>query len=82
MKKACSGTILTSINKDDFLKIPLPIPPQTIQNQISEKVQKSFKLRRESKELLELAKRAVEVAIEDGEDKGLVLISNLFHSNT
>jgi len=45
-----------------FFKIPLLSSP--IQNKISEKIQESFKLRKESKELLEKAKKMVEDEIE------------------
>lgn len=41
------------------------------QKQISSKVQESFVLRQRSEELLEYAKRAVEVAIEEGEEKAM-----------
>jgi len=68
LKKSCSGTILTGMNKDEFLNIIIPLIDKTIQIQIEEKIKESFRLKEESKRLLELAKRAVEVAIEEGED--------------
>ena len=43
----------------------------SIQREISEKIQESFALRRKSKKLLEYAKKAVEIAIEQGEDVAL-----------
>ncbi|MBU1129572.1 MAG: hypothetical protein KJ949_03010 [Nanoarchaeota archaeon] len=45
-------------------KIKIPLLPSSIQNEISEKIQESFKLRKESKELLEKAKKMVEDEIE------------------
>lgn len=75
MKKACSGTILTSMNKDEFLNILVPILPMSIQQDISEKIQSSFSLRSESERLLALAKEAVEVAIEKGEAEAMGIIS-------
>ena len=42
-----------------------------IQKEISAKVQESFALRRKSKQLLDYAKQAVEMAIEQGEDVAL-----------
>jgi len=68
LKQNCSGTILTGMNKDEFLNIVIPITDQSIQTQIEEKIKESFRLKEESKQLLEVAKRAVEVAIEEGED--------------
>jgi restriction endonuclease S subunit len=74
LKQNCSGTILTGMNKDEFLNIVVPIIDLKIQIQISEKIKTSFQLKSESIELLALAKRAVEVAIEEGEDVALELI--------
>ncbi len=71
LKQGCSGTILTAINKNEFLKIPIPIIETKTQQQISELIEESFRLKKESEELLELAKRMVEVAIEEGEEKAM-----------
>lgn len=64
LKQGCSGTILTAINKDEFLNIPLPLVDVNIQTQISDLIQQSDRLRQESQALLEEAKRKVEQAIE------------------
>ena len=71
LKKGCSGTILTAINNDEFSRIILPIISQEKQLEIQTKVSESFALRAKSKSLLEAAKRAVEMAIEEGEEKAL-----------
>ena len=71
LKQRCSGTILTAISKDELLSMPLPKIDPDVQKVIAEKVQESFALRRKSKELLEYAKQAVEMAIEQGEDVAL-----------
>lgn len=76
MKKACSGTILTAMNKDEFIKLKLPKLQEQVQLQIALKIQESFALRAESKRLLDLAKTAVEVAIEQGEEKAMELLKN------
>ena len=68
MKQRCSGTILTAISKDELLSMPLPMIDEGIQTEIATKVQESFAFRKQSKQLLEYAKRAVEMAIEQGED--------------
>lgn len=68
LKKGCSGTILTAINQDELKQIILPKVNTTIQNQIQQKITESFNLRKQSKHLLECAKRAVEIAIEQNED--------------
>ena len=76
LKQRCSGTILTAISKDELLNMPLPYIDEDIQKQIAAKIQESFDLRRKSKELLEYAKQAVEMAIELGEDTALTWLSD------
>lgn len=71
MKQRCSGTILTAISKDELLSMPLPMIDEDVQKAIAAKVQESVSLRRQSKQLLEYAKQAVEMAIEQGEDTAL-----------
>ncbi len=71
----CSGTILTAINKNDFLGIKLPIIVNNIQIDIQNNVKKCFNLKRQSGQLLELAKHAVEVAIEQDEQTAMQLIA-------
>ena len=64
MKQNCSGTILTAINKTEFLQMPVPLIDFDIQRQIAALVEESFTLRRESERLLEEAKDMVEREIE------------------
>lgn len=75
LKKGCNGTILTAINKDEFQRIVIPKIDGKIQTQIQEKVQQSFEARRKSKELLEIAKKGVEMAIEKDEKMAMKWIS-------
>ena len=58
-------------NIDDFY---IPFVKEKIQESIIEKIKVSFKLKAESKQLLELAKQAVEVAIEKNEAEAIKLI--------
>lgn len=74
LKQNCSGTILTAINKTEFLNIPIPIIDKKNQSQIANLIKESFTLKAESERLLELAKRAVEVAIERDEDTAMKLL--------
>ena len=71
LKKGCSGTILTAINKDEFGKVILPIIVEEKQKQIQQKVVESFRLRKQSRQLLECAKRAVEIAVEQDEQTAI-----------
>lgn len=65
------STGIISIYDSDMAKIPIPILADDIQKTIASKVKESFALRRKSKKLLEFAKQAVEMAIEQGEDVAL-----------
>ena len=71
LKQRCSGTILTAITKDEFLSMPLPQIEVTLQKEIAIKIQESFAKRRESELLLNYAKRAVKIAIEQGEETAI-----------
>ena len=71
LKKGCSGTILTAINKDEFSKVVLPKIAESKQIEIQQKVTESFNLRKQSKHLLECARRAVEIAIEKDEQAAI-----------
>ena len=75
LRQRCSGTILAAITKDELLSMPLPQIDNSIQTEIAEKVQMSFSLRRQSTQLLEYANRAVEMAIEQGENAALAWLS-------
>ena len=67
LKQNCSGTILTAINKDEFYNLEIPLIDSQIQTQIEQKIKESFKLKEKSKQLIEIAKKAVEIAIEKDE---------------
>ena len=71
LKKGCSGTILTAINKGEFSKIAIPKITEDKQAEIEQKVDESFNLRKRAKDLLEHAKRAVEIAIEQDEQAAI-----------
>ena len=80
LKQRCSGTILTSINKEDFQVLPTPEIGIDIQNVITKKVNDSFSLRRKSKQLLDAAKRAVEIAIEQDEETAITWLKDRIDS--
>lgn len=75
LKKGCNGTILTAINKDEFSKIVLPKVKDEIQKEIKNKISESYKLKYQSKQLLEIAKRSVEIAIEESEEIAITWIN-------
>ena len=74
LKQMCSGTILTAINKADFLNVPLSLIDSTTQIKIATLIQESFLLKAESERLLEVAKRSVEIAIEQDEKAAMTFL--------
>jgi len=75
LKKKCSGTILTAVPKESLRDIIIPILPLSTQQKIASLVQQSHEARKRAKELIEIAKRAVEIAIEEEEQEALSYIS-------
>ena len=55
---------VTVFKDEDILNLKIPLLSSSVQNKISGKIQESFKLRKESKEFLEKAKKMVEDEIE------------------
>lgn len=76
LKQSCSGTILTGINKDEFSRIPIPLIDIEIQTKIAKILHESFKLKKISEHLLDVAKRSVEIAIEQNEKVALDYIEH------
>lgn len=56
--------LISHLKPSDFEKIKIPLINPQLQKEISDKIKESFKLRNESKELLEQAKKMVEDEIE------------------
>ena len=59
------GALIAHLKPSDFEKFKIPLIKPEIQSQIAQKIQESHRLRKESKELLEEAKRNVEYEIEN-----------------
>jgi len=70
------GTSYPVIKDEDVLNMPIPMFSQEVQETIEAKILESFALRHKSKELLEYAMQAVEIAIEQGEDVALAWLVN------
>ena len=60
----------------DIRTFPIPLFPEEFQAEIQQKIIESFSLRKHSKHLLECAKRAVEMAIEQDEKKASNWLEN------
>lgn len=63
-----NGAIIQHWKPSEIENVIIPVLDMDIQKEIAAKVQESFALRKQSKQLLEYAKQAVEMAIEQGED--------------
>ena len=74
IEKTSGGALIAHWLVDDIKNLIVPLLPQSIQSKISAKIQQSFESREKSKQLLEVAKRAVEIAIEENEEAGLKYI--------
>lgn len=75
MRKGCSGTILSAIGKDEFMKIPLPLIKADVQKQVKLLVNESAALRTGAISLLQNVKKLVEIAVEQGEEKALEFLA-------
>lgn len=61
------GSVILHWRPDQVKQTLIPVADKKIQNQIQRKITESFNLRKQSKHLLECAKKAVEMAIERDE---------------
>lgn len=66
-ERDAGGSIILHWRKEEIEQVVVPIIDFTKQKQIAELVEESFKLKTESERLLEVAKKAVEIAIETDE---------------
>jgi hypothetical protein len=74
MRCQSSGTILTAVPAKSLANIIVPNIPPEKRDGIAALVQQSHAARREAKALLEKAKRAVEIAIEENEERAMEFI--------
>lgn len=68
------GTQYPVIRDEDILNLPIPHIDEDTQKKIAAFVKESFTLKTESVRLLDVAKRAVEIAIELDENAGMAYI--------
>ena len=70
------GSVILHWRPDQVKGTVIPILSEAKQTQIQKKVTESFNLRKQSKHLLECAKRAVEIAIEQDEQTAIKWLEN------
>lgn len=73
-ERDAGGSIIQHWKPSQIERVQIPILPRGVQHALADKVRESFRLRHESKRLLNLAKSAVEKAIEDGEEAAMKFI--------
>jgi len=71
IERDVGGSVILHWRPDQVKQTLIPICADDLQDQIQQKISKSFNLRKQSKHLLECAKRAVEVAIEQDEETAM-----------
>ena len=76
-ERDAGGSIIKHWKPSEIKEILIPIIDRDIQTQIEEKIKESFNLKEQSKELLEVAKKAVEIAIEKDENEATLYIEKV-----
>ncbi len=72
------GSVILHWKPEQVKRLQIPLLPPETQQKIASLVQQSHEARKKAKELLETAKRAVEIAIEKNEKEALDYIYNKF----
>lgn len=75
MMKYNVGSSYPVIKDDDILNLPIPIVPIPLQREITFLVGESFKLKKQSEHLSEVAKTAIEIGIEQNEKIAIAYIN-------
>jgi len=73
-ERDAGGSIIQHWRMSEIEKVLIPIIDMEKQKKISQLIQTSFQLKKQSQQLLEAAKQAVEMAIEEGEEKAMEFI--------
>ncbi len=76
IERLARGSVQQRLNQETLKDLLIPIIDYKKQEQIAELVEESLKLKAESERLLELAKKAVEMAIEENEEKAMKYIKD------
>lgn len=76
-ERDAGGSIILHWRVGEIENVVVPIIDYTKQKEIAELVEESFQLKSQSEHLLETAKRAVEIAIEEGEEVGMEYLQKI-----
>jgi len=75
-ERDCAGSIILHWKPEQIKKLKIPLLPLSTQQKIASLIQKSHEARKKAKELLNVAKKAVEIAIEKSEKDALNYLSS------
>ncbi|MDD3877955.1 MAG: restriction endonuclease subunit S [Bacteroidales bacterium] len=75
-ERDAGGSIILHWRVSEIENVVVPIIELEKQQEIAALVEESFRLKKQSEQLLEMAKRAVEVAVEEGEERGMAYIDS------
>lgn len=75
IERMSGGAIIAHLKPDNVKKIKIPMLSEKKQQELADKISNSFQLRQEAKNLLEKAKRAVEIFIEQDEKQALAYLN-------
>ncbi len=75
-ERDAGGSIIQHWKPSEIEEVIIPKLPLDNQKKISDLIQESFKLKKQSKQLLDIAKKAVEIAIEQDEVAGIDYINS------
>ena len=78
-ERDAGGSIIQHWKPSEIEDVVIPVLDTVIQQKIADDVQQSFALRRQSERLLDAAKRAVEITIEDGENAAIKYMEDRKH---
>jgi restriction endonuclease S subunit len=75
-ERDAGGSIIQHWRPDEIKQVLIPILPMDTQKELVKQIQHSFKLRQESTKLIDIAKQAVEMAIEQDEQTAMKFIKD------
>ncbi len=73
-ERDAGGSIIQHWRPDEIKQVLIPILPIETQKELAKQIKQSFKLRQQSDKLIDIAKQAVEMAIEQNEEAALKFI--------
>jgi restriction endonuclease S subunit len=75
-ERDAGGSIIQHWRPDEIKQVLIPVLPMDTQKELTKQIKQSFKLRQESTKLIDIAKQAVEIAIEKDEKTAMKFIKD------